>query len=104
MKYLRIYSGDDGESHFEDVEFDMQSSGQFPGLYSEPWNTRHVIFRETDADYNLGYHTAPRRQFVINLKGSVELENGLGEKRLLGPGNCAGRRYNRTRTFESCGW
>ena len=87
MKYLRIYSGDDGESHFEDVEFDMQSSGQFPGLYSEPWNTRHVIFRETDADYNLEYHTAPRRQFVINLKGSVELETGLGDKRLLGPGD-----------------
>ena len=87
MKYTRIYTGDDGESHFEDVEYDMSTDGNFPGLYSEPWKTRHVIFRETDADYNIDFHNAPRRQFVINLRGSVEIETGLGEKRRLGPGD-----------------
>ena len=87
MKYTRIYTGDDGESHFDDLEFELKEMGQFPGLYSDPWKAKSVIFRETDADYNLDYHTAPRRQFVINLRGSVEIETGLGERRLLGPGD-----------------
>jgi uncharacterized cupin superfamily protein len=86
MKMLRLYTGDDGESHFEDVEIDLQA-GQFAGRYSDPVRVKTVIFRETDGDYDLDYHTAPRRQFVINLRGSVELETGLGEKRQLGPGD-----------------
>ena len=87
MKYVRIYTGDDGESHFEDVEYEMEPMGEFPGLYSKPWKTKVVIFRETGADYDIDFHNAPRRQFVINLKGSVEIQTGSGEKRLLGPGD-----------------
>ena len=87
MKYVRIYTGDDGESHFEDIDYDLAPLGEFPGRYSEPWKTKAVIFRETDADYDIDFHNAPRRQFVINLKGSVEIETGLGDKRLLGPGD-----------------
>ena len=28
MKYLRIYAGPDGESHFEDVEVDLSAGGE----------------------------------------------------------------------------
>ncbi len=87
MKYLRIYTGEDGESHFEDIEYEMAPMGEFPGIYSKPWKTKAVVFRETDADYDIDFHNAPRRQFVINLKGSVEIEVGSGEKRVLGPGD-----------------
>ena len=87
MKYTRIYSGEDGESHFEDVDYEMSPIGEFPGMYSKPWHTKAVIFRETGADYDIDFHNAPRRQFVINLKGSVEIEIGSGEKRILGPGD-----------------
>ena len=85
MKVVRIFTGDDGESHFEDIEIDL---GDGPhGKYSDPVDVTSVIFRTTGGDYNLGYHTAPRRQYVVNLRGSVEIETGLGEKRLLGPGD-----------------
>jgi quercetin dioxygenase-like cupin family protein len=40
-----------------------------------------------DGDYALDYHTAPRRQFVINLTGSVDIEVGDGTVRRLGPGD-----------------
>ena len=33
------------------------------------------------------YHCAPRRQFVIHLKGSVEIETGDGTKRRFGVGD-----------------
>jgi quercetin dioxygenase-like cupin family protein len=85
MKITRIYTGDDGESHFEDVQIPLESYGP-GGLLSEPVSVTEVIFRETGADYNLDFHPAPRRQYVVNLKGSVELETGSGETRVLEAG------------------
>ena len=46
-----------------------------------------VLFRETDGDYDLDFHNAPRRQYVINLDGPVELEVGDGTRRVLEPGD-----------------
>ena len=43
-------------------------------------------FREVEGDYLSDYHNAPRRQLVVNLTGSVEIETGGGERRVLGPG------------------
>jgi hypothetical protein len=85
MKVTRIYTQDD-ESHFEDTEVPLGNLGS-GGRFSEPVTTKSVIFRETDSDYNLDFHPAPRRQYVINLTGSVEIETGLGGKRVLGPGS-----------------
>jgi hypothetical protein len=45
------------------------------------------MFREVDGDYALGFHTAPRRQFVINLTGAVEIEVGDGSRRRLEAGD-----------------
>ena len=44
-------------------------------------------FREVDGDYALDFHVAPRRQLVVNLTGSVEIEIGTGEHALFGPGS-----------------
>jgi len=86
MKAVRVYTGEDGASHFEDIDIELHDQGAV-GRISDLWSGRGVIFREVDGDYALDYHTAPRRQFVINLKGSVEIEVGDGSTRLLGPGD-----------------
>lgn len=85
MQVTRIYTGDDGQSHFEDVEIELEDLGE-RGHISSPWPARSVMFREVDGDYTLDFHTAPRRQLVVNLTGSVEIETGDGSKRVLGPG------------------
>ncbi len=85
MWYLRVYTGDDGKSHFEDVEIPLQDRGAM-GRISERWKGKGVMFREVDGDYDLDFHNAPRRQFVVNLSGSVEIEVGDGTARRLGPG------------------
>ena len=59
MKILRVYSGDDGESHFEDVEIPLKDLGGI-GKLSELQNATGVVFRTTEGDYDLGWHTAPR--------------------------------------------
>jgi hypothetical protein len=83
----RIYTGPDGESHFEDLQIELSDLGAI-GAMSKPLAAQSILFRETGADYDLGFHSAPRRQFVIMLSGGrVELEVGSGEKRVLGPGD-----------------
>ena len=84
MKVTRIYTGDDNRSHFEDIEIDIAPSKS--GLISEIIPATGVIFRETGGDYDYDFHTAPRRQYVINLDAAVEITVGSGEKRILKQG------------------
>ncbi len=86
MHVTRIYTGDDGQSHFEDVPIDMVDQ-EMLGQLSAPWAATAVQFREVGGDYLLDFHCAPRRQLVVNLTGSVEIEIGSGETRVLGPGS-----------------
>jgi len=86
MKIVRLYTGDDGKSHFEDVELpyvDHTPSGKRTALE----NATGILFRENAADYNLDFHPAPRRQYVINLSGAVEIEVGDGSKRVFRAGD-----------------
>jgi hypothetical protein len=86
MKVVRIYTGEDGESHFEDVEVPLRDLGAI-GSISELEEATGIVFRETDGDYELGFHNAPRRQYVINLDAAIELETGDGTKRVLEAGD-----------------
>jgi len=45
-----------------------------------------IIFRETKADYDLDWHTAPRRQYIINLDAGVKITASDGEARVIGAG------------------
>lgn len=85
MKIVRVYTGDDGASHFEDMEIALEDTGGM-GRISSLWRGKGVMFREVDGDYALDFHNAPRRQFVINLTGSVDIEIGDGTVRRLGSG------------------
>ena len=85
MRITRIYSGEDGESHFEDVEIPLRKVGEI-GRISEPLGATGIVFRETDGDYDFDFHCAPRRQYVINLDAPVEIETGVGSTRRIGAG------------------
>ncbi len=86
MKIVRIYTGADNQSHFEDLQVPLKDSGKI-GFMSELTKATGVVFRETGGDYNYDFHTAPRRQYVVNLEGEVEIEVGDGSKRILRAGD-----------------
>ena len=85
MTIVRIYTGADNQSHFEDVRIPLKSTGKI-GFISELMKATGIVFRETGGDYNYDFHTAPRRQYVVNLEGEVEIEVGDGTKRVLHSG------------------
>lgn len=84
MKVVRIYSTDDGESHFEDLDVPLNET-RYGGV-SDMVPVKGVMFRETPVGGELDFHNAPRRQFVVTMTGKVEVEATDGTKRQLGPG------------------
>lgn len=84
MKVTRIYTGDDGQSHFDEIEIELEPYKV--GQISELFPATGILFRETAADYDYDFHNAPRRQYVVNLDGAVEITVGSGEKRVLEAG------------------
>ena len=85
LDVVRVYTGEDGESHFEDAPIGLENRG-LGGRISALIRGSGVMFREVDATYDLDFHNAPRRQFVVNLIGSVDITVGDGTVRRLGPG------------------
>lgn len=81
----RIYSGPDGESHFEDVKMAVEAKGI--GRESETMKATGLIFMELDSDHLFTWHNAPRRQYIITLEGEGEIEIGDGTRRRFGPGD-----------------
>jgi hypothetical protein len=86
MKIARLYTGPDGESHFEDLDIALEDTDGLD-IRSELMKATGILFRETGADYDEDFHNAPRRQFVITLKGQVEIVLGDGTTRRFGPGD-----------------
>jgi hypothetical protein len=86
MKVVRLYTGSDNRSHFEDFQVSLKDGGKV-GFVSELHKATGVVFRETAGDYDYDFHPAPRRQYVVNLDGEVELEVGDGTRRILRTGD-----------------
>lgn len=83
MQFCRLYSGEDGKSHFEDLQ--QEAGSQF---FLTNLAARTLVFKnDTNRDDLHGWHTAPRRQWCITLSGSVEIGLGDGTKRTFGPGD-----------------
>ncbi len=91
MKYSRLYTDSDGETHFEDVDVEfgegqLRSGGPKSGL-SAPQQTSGAFFLEPYTEFFTDYHPTPRRQWFIVLSGIGELGASDGEVRRFGPGD-----------------
>jgi hypothetical protein len=86
MKVTRLFTGEDRETHFEVMDYDLFDNGEI-GRLSEKIAVKELIFRETDGDYNYDFHPAPQKQFIVLLDGEIEIETGLGEKRRFSAGD-----------------
>ena len=81
MGIFRLYSGSDGESHLEEIDL-----ADHPELTAQH-NVAGVIFRESPTGRFSDWHNAPRRQYVVNLSGEVEIGLGDGTVKRFGPGH-----------------
>jgi len=85
MRIHNLYVDASGETHFRDIEVEWVEERNFSKL-SARLPASGIIFRETSADYDLDWHPAPRRQYIINLDGGVKITASDGESRIIGAG------------------
>jgi quercetin dioxygenase-like cupin family protein len=85
MKITRLYTGSDQKSYFEEVE--LQFGGDQKILTTDPRPAKMVVFRSVAPGTVLERHTAPRRQFLVTLSGSWEIEASNGAIRRFKTGD-----------------
>ena len=85
MQVVRIYTGDDGESHFEELDLPYEHMETSERTAVE--NAENIHFRRYQPGSFIDWHPASRRQYVITLDGQVEVGLGDGTKRVFGAGD-----------------
>ena len=86
IKINKIYSDNNGESHFEDIEMPLQNDGEI-GFLSEEIPVKGIIFRKVNPSYDYDFHNAPQKQYILLMDGEIEIETSLGEKRTFKGGD-----------------
>lgn len=87
---VRIYTGDDGHSHLERLHISMTPFTDKEGArgWASPYkDCRRMCFRTSPPGYALDWHCAPRRQYVLQLRGHTEVECSDGTRFTAGPGD-----------------
>ncbi len=87
MLVTRIFSGDDGQSHFEDLDLPLRVTAAGAMSSAIPLTSMFVRSTEEAGPATWDYHVAPRRQFALHLVGVTEIEVGDGTTRRFGPGD-----------------
>ena len=88
MQFVRIYTGDDGESHFEDIE---HSYGDDPRgfLITALRRTCAVQFYNIPPGHFSDWHPGDRHQYVITLQGRGCTRWNILPPLTVGSGCCA---------------
>ena len=85
MRYVRLYAGPDGESHFEDVDVSLEVMDFAPP--ASPFQASDFVpatrlgFLALPSGWQDDWHPTPRRQFFVYLSGGGAVEASDGEIR-----------------------
>jgi quercetin dioxygenase-like cupin family protein len=90
LSFIRLYTGPDGVSHWVDEKLQLASRGT-EGIEAlmataRVGDVKGAIVAMLKAGSTEDWHPAPRRQFMVCLRGLVEVTAGDGEKRRVKPG------------------
>ncbi len=85
MRVHNLYCDANGISHFRDIEIEWAEEGP-AGKLSKRLPATGIIFREVQPSYDLDWHPAPRRQYIINLDAGVQITASDGEARIIKAG------------------
>jgi quercetin dioxygenase-like cupin family protein len=86
MAIIRISTGPDGASHFQEIEPRLESRGD-KSETGELIPGTGIVVRRFEPTRSNPWHHAPGRYAVFTLSGAVDIEIGDGTVRRLGPGD-----------------
>ena len=82
MNVVRITTGRDGRSHFEDIDLALEGPGRTGTVLSTD-----VFIRVTHAQPSTAFHRPTSRMLVITLAGEADVRCGDGSTKHFGPGD-----------------
>jgi len=85
MKIVRLFTGNDQKSHFEEIE--MKFGGNQSMLTTDSRAATSTVFHCAPAGLVIDRHPAPRRQFLVTLSGAWEIEASNGVRRVFRTGD-----------------
>lgn len=86
FRCIRIWTAEDGNSRFEEGSLAL-APGAHGDLLSGKISSTTLSFQETAPGGALEWHTAPVRQFVVTLAGTLDFETRSGAHFILRPGD-----------------
>jgi quercetin dioxygenase-like cupin family protein len=86
IRCVRLWTGEDGNSHFEDGQIHLEG-GQRGDLLTGKLAVTTVSFQETVSGGAFAWHDAPARQLVITLSGTLDFQTREGKHFVLRPGD-----------------
>ena len=84
MEFTRLFTDDDGETQFETV---MLEASAIPGGTENVPTINMTIRSSPRLTAGEELHNCPRRQFVLVLSATMEIETSRGESRRFQPGD-----------------
>jgi len=91
MKYVRLYADKNGQSHFEPVTLKLDEADYRPPAplvhVSHAYAADGLQFVRLPAGWAADSIQPPKKQFLICLKGHLEITAGDGQKHAFGPGD-----------------
>lgn len=86
IRCVHLWSGEDGNSHFEKGLIDLAPGKRGDDL-SGKVDALSISFQETASGGAFAWHTAPIRQLVITLSGTLDFQTREGKHFVLKPGD-----------------
>ena len=86
VRCVRLWTGPDNNSHFEDGYIDLKA-GPRGDVLTDKVAVSTISFQETTTGGAFAWHDAPVRQLVITLSGTLDFETRDGEHFILRPGD-----------------
>ena len=86
IRCIRLWTGNNGNSHFEEGVLDLKEGERGDGLTSSV-DVTELSFRETRTGGSWEWHKDPVPRFVITLSGTLQFETRGGETFVIRPGD-----------------
>jgi hypothetical protein len=83
MKIIRLFTGPDAQSHFEEVSIELFQNPF--GKNSQAFPVQSLLLGEIEIK-EVSWHNPPFPQYIVMLEGRMEIEVGDGTKRIFKEG------------------
>jgi quercetin dioxygenase-like cupin family protein len=84
VRFMRMFTGDDGETHFEELPVEWSER---EGTRTRLLEADGISFAQYESGTFVDWHTAPSRQYILHLTATVEATAWDGSTLVMEPGD-----------------